>query len=64
MQQTRPSVFSSDLKRHVKDRLGHDRRYAIDFSRIRQELSWRPKHNFEQGLSDTVEWYLDDAQFH
>jgi dTDP-glucose 4,6-dehydratase len=47
-----------ELISYVKDRLGHDRRYAIDFSRIRDELSWKPRHSFEQGLSNTIDWYL------
>lgn len=41
----------------VKDRPGHDRRYAIDASRIARELAWKPAVNFEQGLSETVDWY-------
>ncbi len=43
----------------VKDRPGHDRRYAIDPSRISTELGWQPRHSFEEGLADTVKWYLD-----
>jgi dTDP-glucose 4,6-dehydratase len=43
----------------VKDRPGHDRRYAIDATRIQQELGWTPAHTFEQGLRETVRWYLD-----
>jgi dTDP-glucose 4,6-dehydratase len=43
----------------VKDRPGHDRRYAIDASKIRRELSWAPRETFESGLSRTVRWYLD-----
>lgn len=43
--------------RYVEDRLGHDRRYAIDASKIRRELGWEPKHGFESGLAATVEWY-------
>jgi dTDP-glucose 4,6-dehydratase len=43
--------------RYVPDRLGHDRRYAIDASKIRRELGWEPKHRFETGLPLTVEWY-------
>ena len=43
----------------VTDRPGHDRRYAIDSRRIEQELGWRPGHSFEQGLRDTVAWYLE-----
>jgi dTDP-glucose 4,6-dehydratase len=45
----------------VKDRPGHDRRYAIDCSRIERELGWTPKHDFESGLRKTVRWYLDHA---
>jgi dTDP-glucose 4,6-dehydratase len=47
------------LKTHVPDRPGHDRRYAIDATRIRQELGWRPSHDLESGLRTTVQWYLD-----
>jgi dTDP-glucose 4,6-dehydratase len=48
-----------ELKRFVRDRPGHDRRYAIDASRARRELGWRPAHAFEPGLEETVRWYLD-----
>ena len=41
----------------VKDRLGHDRRYAIDFSKINRELGWEPKVNFQEGIKKTIEWY-------
>lgn len=43
---------------HVKDRPGHDRRYAIDASKIQRELGWRPRESFESGLARTVDWYL------
>lgn len=43
----------------VKDRPGHDRRYAIDPSRIRSELGWQPRHSFDEGLAATVRWFLD-----
>ena len=43
----------------VADRPGHDRRYAIDASKISQELGWQPRHSFEQGLAATVGWYLE-----
>jgi dTDP-glucose 4,6-dehydratase len=46
------------LKTFVPDRPGHDRRYAIDASRIRRELGWRPSHDLVSGLADTVRWYL------
>ena len=43
----------------VTDRPGHDRRYAIDPTRISSELGWQPRHSFEEGLAATVDWYLD-----
>jgi dTDP-glucose 4,6-dehydratase len=43
----------------VKDRPGHDRRYAIDATKIQKELGWVPAHKFEQGIRETVRWYLD-----
>lgn len=52
-----------ELISYVKDRLGHDRRYAIDFSRIRDELGWKPRHSFDQGLRDTIDWYLAHGNF-
>ena len=47
----------------VKDRPGHDRRYAIDASKLATELGWRPKETFETGLRKTVEWYLANAEW-
>jgi dTDP-glucose 4,6-dehydratase len=47
------------LRTFVPDRPGHDRRYAIDATKIRRELGWQPRHTFEQGLAETVAWYLD-----
>ncbi|MEG3640197.1 dTDP-glucose 4,6-dehydratase [Magnetococcus sp. PR-3] len=47
----------------VKDRPGHDFRYAIDASKLEQQLGWSPSVNFEQGLKQTVAWYLDNAQW-
>ncbi|MHB1193089.1 MAG: dTDP-glucose 4,6-dehydratase [Longimicrobiales bacterium] len=49
-----------DRVEHVKDRKGHDRRYAIEFSRAETELGWRPSVTFEEGLADTVRWYLEN----
>jgi dTDP-glucose 4,6-dehydratase len=43
---------------YVADRPGHDRRYAIDASKLKRELGWQPAHSFEQGIADTVDWYL------
>jgi dTDP-glucose 4,6-dehydratase len=48
-----------DLKHFVTDRPGHDRRYAIDATRIRQDLGWRPEHGFDDGLHSTAAWYLE-----
>ena len=48
---------------YVKDRPGHDRRYAIDFTKIKNELGWEPKHNFEQGMKETVEWYKNNEEW-
>ncbi|MDD4702423.1 MAG: GDP-mannose 4,6-dehydratase, partial [Desulfovibrio sp.] len=46
---------------YVTDRPGHDFRYAIDCSRIENELGWKPAHEFESGLRETVQWYLDNG---
>ena len=43
----------------VKDRPGHDRRYAIDFSKLKEALGWMPQESFESGLRKTIQWYLD-----
>jgi dTDP-glucose 4,6-dehydratase len=48
------------LIRHVQDRPGHDRRYAIDCSKIERELGWRPTTTFAEGLQDTIRWYCDN----
>ncbi len=47
------------LETFVPDRPGHDRRYAIDAGKIRRELGWRPEHDFDSGIAETVRWYLD-----
>ncbi|MFT5696054.1 MAG: dTDP-glucose 4,6-dehydratase [Myxococcota bacterium] len=52
-----------DLKTFVTDRPGHDRRYAIDASKIRDELGWKPEHNLETGLAATVQWYLENREW-
>jgi dTDP-glucose 4,6-dehydratase len=54
-----PHAPCSKLIRYVTDRPGHDRRYAIDASKIERELGWRPKQNFATGLEITIRWYLD-----
>jgi dTDP-glucose 4,6-dehydratase len=53
-----PSRPCADLIRFVEDRPGHDRRYAVDSSKIRRELAWEPAMSFERGLEATVRWYL------
>jgi dTDP-glucose 4,6-dehydratase len=50
---------SRNLIQFVQDRLGHDRRYAIDATKIRRELGWKPAFAFERGLRETVRWYLE-----
>ena len=51
------------LIRHVADRLGHDRRYAIDAAKLKRELGWQPKYTFETGIKETVQWYLDHVEW-
>ena len=51
------------LIQHVTDRPGHDRRYAIDSTKIQTELGWRPSRTFEEGIAETVRWYLDHGQW-
>jgi dTDP-glucose 4,6-dehydratase len=48
---------------YVQDRPGHDRRYAIDSSKMQRELGWTPKETFETGLRKTVQWYLDNSKW-
>jgi dTDP-glucose 4,6-dehydratase len=49
------------LIKYVEDRLGHDRRYAIDNTKITSELGWAPKYTFEQGMKETIDWYLENS---
>lgn len=51
---------SDDAVEFVRDRPGHDLRYALDASKIRQELGWRPRHDFSQGLKATIDWYREN----
>jgi dTDP-glucose 4,6-dehydratase len=54
---------SGQLITFVKDRAGHDRRYAIDASKINKELGWKPSVTFEEGLSQTIDWYLQNTEW-
>ena len=53
----------SSLIMNVPDRLGHDRRYAMDIKKIHDDLGWKPKHDIESGLRETVKWYLDNSDW-
>ena len=66
VRQTMPSgerTISHDLIRFVEDRPGHDRRYAVDPSRIEKELGWRAKKDFSEGLRETVRWYIEHEEW-
>lgn len=54
---------SEDLIKYVKDRPGHDRRYAIDNTKITTELGWEPAYTFEQGMKETIQWYLENTKW-
>lgn len=56
----KPKGTSEQLITYVKDRPGHDLRYAIDASKINKELDWSPSVTFEEGLSKTIDWYLNN----
>lgn len=51
---------NDDFIKHVKDRAGHDRRYSVDWGRIRRELGWKPKHDFDTWLKKTIMWYQEN----
>lgn len=59
----RETGTSEKLISHVQDRAGHDMRYAIDASKIEKELDWKPSIDFKQGLLNTVDWYLENADW-
>lgn len=54
---------SEDLIEHVKDRPGHDRRYAIDNTKITSQLGWKPEYTFERGIHETIQWYLENEDW-
>ena len=57
------SLRADDYIEFVKDRPGHDKRYAINFSKIKNELGWKPKVSFEEGLKKTIEWYKNNESW-
>ncbi|MBP9191997.1 MAG: GDP-mannose 4,6-dehydratase, partial [Ignavibacteria bacterium] len=55
--------ISEESIKYVKDRPGHDRRYAIDSSKIMNELGWKPEYTFEKGIEKTINWYKDNTDW-
>ncbi|MEA1883767.1 MAG: dTDP-glucose 4,6-dehydratase [Thermotogota bacterium] len=62
-EKTGDKAINSDLIKHVKDRLGHDRRYGIDPSLIKKEIGWEPTVMFDEGIEMTIDWYLDNREW-
>lgn len=58
-----PSGTSEQLITYIKDRPGHDRRYAIDAGKINKELGWKPSVTFEEGLAQTIDWYFENTEW-
>ncbi|MGZ5284374.1 MAG: GDP-mannose 4,6-dehydratase, partial [Kaistella sp.] len=58
-----PVGHSEKLITYVKDRPGHDKRYAIDASKLNKDLGWKPSVTFEQGLSKTIDWFLENKEW-
>lgn len=56
-------IFKSGEIEFVKDRLGHDRKYSVDWGKINKELGWKPKFNIKEGLQKTVDWYKDNEKW-
>ncbi|MFZ0445608.1 MAG: dTDP-glucose 4,6-dehydratase [Bacillus sp. (in: firmicutes)] len=54
---------SQDLVKYVEDRLGHDRRYAIDPAKIETELGWKPQYTFDTGIVETIDWYIQNKEW-
>lgn len=59
----RPEGTSEKLITYVTDRAGHDLRYAIDSTKLKNELGWEPSLQFEEGIEKTVKWYLDNQEW-
>jgi dTDP-glucose 4,6-dehydratase len=62
-EKTKDKEINETLIKHVKDRLGHDRRYAIDPTKIKNELGWEPETKFEEGIKRTIDWYLENKEW-
>ena len=62
-EKTKDKEINETLIKHVKDRLGHDRRYAIDPTKIKNELGWEPETRFEDGIKKTIDWYLENQEW-
>ncbi len=58
-----PHTPHAELMQHVTDRPGHDRRYDVATDKIEAELGWQPQHDLDQGLRDTVDWYLNNGDW-
>ena len=58
-----PEGYSDELITFVTDRAGHDLRYAIDSTKLKDELGWEPSLQFEEGIEKTVRWYLDNQEW-
>jgi dTDP-glucose 4,6-dehydratase len=52
-----------DMIEHIEDRKGHDKRYAIDFTKIKNELGWEPSVTFEEGIANTINWYRENEDW-
>lgn len=61
--QPKQSGSYADQITFVEDRPGHDKRYAIDSSKIQNEIGWTPKEDFESGFKKTIKWYLENTQW-
>lgn len=59
----RPTGENRSLITFVKDRPGHDRRYAIDASKLKRDLGWEPAYTFERGIAETIDWYLANQEW-
>jgi dTDP-glucose 4,6-dehydratase len=59
----KPAGYSEKLITYVKDRPGHDKRYAIDATKLSNDLGWKPSVTFEQGLGKTIDWFLENKEW-